>query len=104
MFRLDVADRRDGSENTGIADQDVELAEALIKRCPQLIDGVEFLDIQRHQQAWLTAGIADRIIDLFQPTDRTRGQDQLGTFGGKAPGDSRSDPAGGTGDQGNTTL
>src|SRR5437667_7626347 len=93
-----MAERRKGAELSGIADQNVEPAVALVKRRGQFVDLDEIAQVERHQRG-AAAGGADPVIGLFEATDRARGQHKLGALAGEAFRHRGADAARGAGDQ-----
>ena len=61
----------DGPGNTGIADQDVELAMALVQRCAEACDAVEVGEVERHQ-CGAAAIVADIVVEFFEACLRSR--------------------------------
>ena len=51
-----MAERGERPENAGIADQDVEPAEALVQRKPEPVDALVVLEVERDQRG----GAAER--------------------------------------------
>ena len=98
-----MGDRAHGAEQSGVADNDVEPAEALIEGGAELVDLVHIGQIQR-RQGGLAAGCADCVVDLFQPALGAGDQDDMGALGGNALGHGRPDATGCAGNQRNAIL
>ena len=49
-FQLDMAERRGGAGDAGIADENVDLAVAFMQRGAEACDAIEIGEVQRHQR------------------------------------------------------
>ena len=63
------------------------------------VDGIEVLEIQRHQERGLAADGADLVIQLFERADGAGGEDEVGAFLRVSNGDGAADAAAGSGHQ-----
>ena len=70
------ADRGDGAEHAGIADQPVELAPALEDRRAQPVDAVAVAQIERHERRF-AAGRLDVVVEFFETAHRARDGDDM---------------------------
>src|SRR3546814_14163764 len=73
-------------EDAGVADQDVELAEALVHRGAEAVEAVEVAQVVRDQDGLLAAGGADGVVELFQRAHRARDEQELRALRGEPPG------------------
>ncbi len=93
-----MAERRGGAGDAGIADQNIELAVALMQRRAEPGDAVEIGEIERHQRR-AAAVLADLVVEFFQPALGARDRDDMRAgFGQRARG-GIADAARGAGDQ-----
>lgn len=81
-FRLDMADRRDDAENTGIRDQNIELAPALKDIGAQRIDGVHIGEIEGNQRRGAADGL-DGVVQILEAADRAGAGNDMRTGLGK---------------------
>ena len=96
-----MAERRGGAGDAGIADENVELAVALVQRRAEPGDAVEIGEVERHQRG-AAAVLADLVVELFQPALRPRDRhDMRAGFGQRARG-GIADAARGAGDESDT--
>src|SRR4029077_8417632 len=65
-LQLDMPERRGGTGDAGIADQDVELAVALVQRGAKPRDAVEIGEAERHQRG-AAAVLPDLVVELLKP-------------------------------------
>ena len=65
-MRFDMAERRHRPKRAGVADENVELAPALVDRCPQPVERVEIRDVAGRQRRRLAAFGADRIVEVLE--------------------------------------
>ena len=72
-----MAERRERPENAGIADQDVEPAEALVQRKPEPVDALVVLEVERHQRGGAAERL-DRVVELLEPADGAGDGDDVG--------------------------
>ena len=93
-----VVQRRQRTEDAGVADEDVELAPALEQRRPELIDLVALAEIEL-QQRRLAAARADLVVELLERADGARGDDDVGAVLGEGERDGPADAARGAGDE-----
>ncbi len=73
------------AEHCGVADEDVEPAEALVDAAAELVDELAVAQVERHQRC-LAAELADLVVDLLQPADGARGEDDMRALAGEAQG------------------
>ena len=90
--------RPERAEQGGIADEDVELAEALMQVRPERIDLVEIAQVERDEGGRAADGL-DGVVELLEAAHRPRHGDDVGTLLGKAPGDGGANAARGAGDE-----
>ena len=62
---VDMGDRREFAEHARIAEQDIELAPALVDRGAEPVDRVEILDVHRHQCGRRSLG-ANLVVEGFE--------------------------------------
>ena len=74
------------TENSGIADKDIELAVALGDGAAKAIDGVALGQIEGDQRG-ARSGFPYPIIGLLEPAYGAGDQEELGALGGEALGD-----------------
>src|SRR4051812_1072430 len=96
-----MAERRGGAGHAGIADQDIELAVALVQRRPEPGNALEIGEIERDQRR-AAAIAADDVVEFLQPTLSSRHRDDMGAGPGQGAGGGMADAARGTGDQSDT--
>ena len=66
-----MAERRGGAGDAGIADENVELAVALMQRRAKPGDAVEIGEIERHQGG-AAAVLTDLVVEFLEPALRSR--------------------------------
>ena len=66
-----MAERRGGAGDAGIADENVELAVALMQRRAEPRDAVEIGEVERHQRG-AAAVFPDLVVELLQAALRAR--------------------------------
>ena len=66
-----MAERRGRAGDAGIADEDVELAVALMQRSAEAGDAVGVGEVERHQRG-AAAVLPDLVVEFFQPALRAR--------------------------------
>ena len=94
-----MAERRGGAGDAGIADENVDLAVALMQRRAEPGDAVEIGEVERHQRG-AAAVLADLVVEFFQAALRARdGNDMRACAGERACG-GVADAARGAGDEG----
>ena len=76
QFRLEMRQRRHRAEHTGIAEKGVEPAPALIDRGAEAIERCEIFQIERNERG-AAAGFLDFVVDIFEPADRARDEDDM---------------------------
>src|ERR1700686_5088639 len=96
-----MPERRRGTGDAGIADENVEPAVALMQRSPQPRDALEVGEIKRHQGR-SSAVVADLVVEFFQAALRSRYRNDMRAGFCKRPRSGIADAARGTGDEGNT--
>ena len=96
---IEMAERAERAQYAGIAYQDIEPAEALVKRRRHMVELAEIGEVERHQGRG-AAVAADRVVGLFKAADRAGDQDQMRAFGGEATRDRGADAARGAGHEG----
>jgi hypothetical protein len=101
---LDMADRGEGAEQTGISEQDIELAETLMERRAEAVDAGAVGDVERHQRGAVAAHFLDLVIDRFEPADGARNQHAMSALTGIGQGGRCAQPARSAGDQRNPAL
>src|SRR5260370_17400151 len=79
-----MAERRGGSGDTGIADEDVELAATLMQRGAEAGDAVIVSQVKRHQ-CGAAAVFSDLLVEFFQAALRPRAGDDIPTGLAKPP-------------------
>ena len=94
----DVMQRRQRPEDAGVADENVELAPALVERWAELVDFVALADVEFEERC-LAAKSADLVVELFQPADGARGDDDVRALPGKLERHGTADAAGSAGHQ-----
>src|SRR3954464_14388981 len=96
-----MAERRGGAGDAGIADENVDLAVALMQRRAQPRDAVEIGEIERHQRS-AAAALADLVVELLKAALRARDGHDMRGGAGQRSGRGIADAAGGAGDEGDT--
>ena len=71
-----MGQRRDLAEKAGIAEQDVELAPALVDRGAEPVEGVVILEVERHERRG-RAGGADLVVELLERALRAGERDHM---------------------------
>ncbi len=94
---VDLMDRRDRAEQAGIADEHVELAEALVERRPQPIESVEVLQIEGYERRARTGG-ADLVVEFLERALRAGQRHDVGARAGELQRGRTADAAGRAGD------
>ena len=97
-LQVDMAERRGRTCDTGIANQNVELAVTFVQRRPEPRHAVVIGDVQRHQRR-AAAFAADFVVELFQPALGPRHGDDMGTGTGQRSRRRVADAAGRAGDE-----
>ena len=90
--------RRQRPEDAGAADENVELAPALVERWTELVDFVAPADVEFDERR-LAAESADLVVELFEPADGARGDDDVRALPGKLERHGTADAAGSAGHQ-----
>src|SRR6266536_4523678 len=93
-----MAERRGGTGDAGIADEDVELAMAFVQRSAKAGDAVGIREVERHQRG-AAAVVADLVVELFQPALRARHRHDMRAGFGKCARGGIADAARGAGDE-----
>ena len=93
-----MAERRGGAGDAGIADENVELAVALMQRRAEPRDAVEIGEVERHQRG-AAAVFADLVVEFFQPALRARDGHDMRAGAGKRARRGVADAARGAGDE-----
>ena len=96
-----MAERRGGAGDAGIADENVELAVALMQRSPEPGDAVEIGEVERHQRG-AAAVLADLVVEFFQAALRARDGNDVRAGAGERARGGIADTARGAGDEGDT--
>ena len=96
-----MAERRGGAGDAGIADENVDLAVALMQRRAQPGDAVEIGEVERHQRG-AAAVFADLVVEFLQPALRARDGHDMRAGAGKRARGGIADAARGAGDEGDT--
>src|SRR5258706_10826575 len=71
-----MPERRGGACSAGIADEDVELAMALMQRRAKPGDAVEVGEVERHQRR-AAAVLSDLVVELFETALRSRHRNHM---------------------------
>src|SRR5439155_14384920 len=87
------------AEDAGVADEDIELAPALVDGRPQRVDLVMHFEVQGEQRGAAAAG-PDLIVDLLEGAGSAADQDQMRAFPGVRQRHSPADATRGSGDEG----
>ena len=87
-----MPERRGGTGDAGIADENVELAVALMQRCAEPRDAVEIGEVERHQRG-AAAVFADLVVKFLQPALRARDGHDMRAGAGKRTGRGVADAA-----------
>ena len=74
-----VVQGREGPEDAGAGDENVELAPALVERRPQLVDLLALAQVELEQRGLAAVG-ADLVVELLERADRARGDDDVGAL------------------------
>src|SRR5258708_19072472 len=96
-----MAERRGGSGDTGIADENIELAVTLMQRGAERGDAVIVSQVKRHQRG-AAAVFPDLVVEFFQPALRPRDGDDMRTGLGERARRGIADAARGAGDESDT--
>ena len=99
-----MADRRQRAQQAGVADQDVQLAVALVQRRAQTVQAVEVAQVVGRQHGLLATGGADLVVQFLQAAHGTRDEHELRALGGETLGDRGADAARGAGNNGNAAF
>ena len=103
-LRFDVAERRHRPEGAGVADENVELAPALVRIArAEPVERIEILDVARHQGR-LAAVRADCIVEIFERALGAGQRDDVGAGPGELKGDGAADAARGARHEGDAAL
>ena len=95
--------RRQRAEGRRVADQNIELAEALVQAGTDRFQRPIFLQIQR-QQRGLAAHGAHRVVGFRQPALAARGDHHMGAAPRQLHRHRRPQPPAGAGDQRNPSI
>ena len=98
-----MGEGRQAPEDAGVADQDVELAEALIERGSESIDGLAVGELERNERGFAARG-PDRVVDAFQGLAVAGKQQDMRAFLREFLRDGAADTARGAGDEGDAIL
>src|SRR5258705_10372000 len=71
-----MPERRGRTGDAGIADEDVELAMALMQRRAKPGDAVEIGEVERHQRR-AAAAFSDLVVELFETALRSRHRNHM---------------------------
>src|SRR4051812_25527817 len=93
-----MAERRGGTRDAGIADENVDLAMAFMQRGAQPGDAVEIGEIEWHQRG-AAAVFADLVVEFLQPALRARDGHDMRAGAGKRTGRGIADAARGAGNE-----
>ena len=96
-----MPERRGGAGDAGIADENVELAVALMQRGAEPGDAVIVGEVERHQRG-AAAVFADLVVEFFQPALRPRHRHDMRAGLGQRPRGGIADAARGAGDESDT--
>src|SRR4051812_7443940 len=96
-----MAERRGGAGDAGIADENVDLAVALMQRRAQPRDAVEIGEIERHQRS-AAAALADLVVELLKAALRARDGHDMRAGAGQRTGRGIADAARGAGNERDT--
>src|SRR3954463_1659024 len=96
-----MAELRSRARHAGIADEDVELAAALMQRRAKPRNAVGVGEAERHQRG-AAAVFADLVVELFQPALRARHRHDVRAAFGQRNCGGIADAARGAGDEGDT--
>ena len=70
LLGRDMPEGRQRAENAGVADEDVEAAEAFVQRRAEAVDLVAVLEIERQQRRAFAARPLDLVVELFERARR----------------------------------
>ena len=93
-----MGERRQGAENPGIGDENVELAPALVEGGAEPIERVEILDVDGDQRGGRASGL-DGVVQLFERALGAGQRHDMGAGFGKRDGGGTADAARGAGDE-----
>src|ERR1700730_10488930 len=96
-----MTERRGGTGDAGIADEDVELAMAFMECCAKPGEAVEVGEVERHQRG-AAAVFADLVVELFKPALGPRHRHDVRALPGERARGGIADAARGAGDEGDT--
>ena len=96
-----MAERRGRAGDAGIADENVELAVALVQRSAEPGHAVEIGEVERHQRG-AAALFADLVVEFFQPALRARHRHDMRAGLGQRERGGIADAARGAGDESDT--
>ena len=95
-----MGNRRQRPENPGVADQNVELAPALVNRGAEAVEGLEILDVAGNQRR-LAAQLADGVVQFLERALGAGQRDDMGAAPRQLERDGAADAARGAGDKSN---
>ena len=93
-----MAERRRGAGDAGIADENIELAMALVQRGAKPRNAVEIGQAERHQRG-AAAILSDFVVEFFQPALRARDRHNMRAGLGERARGGIADAARGAGDE-----
>ena len=96
-----MAQRRGRTADAGIADENVELAVALMQRRAEPRDALEIGEVERHQRG-AAATFTDLVVEFLEAALRSRHRHDMRTGLGECEGRGIADAAGGAGNEGDT--
>src|SRR4051794_32311242 len=96
-----MPERRGGAGDTGVADENVELAVPFMQRSPKPGDAVEIGQVERHQGG-AAAVFADFVVEFLQPALRPRHRHDMRAGFCQRPRGGIADAARGAGDESDT--
>src|SRR6185369_15550157 len=96
-----MPERRGGTGDAGIADENVDLAVAFMQRGAEPRDALEIGEVERHQRG-AAAVFADLVVEFFQAALRARDGNDMGAGLCQGARGGIADPARGAGDEGDT--
>ena len=89
------------AEHAGVADEDVDAAEALVERRAERVDPVELAQIERHERRLGAFGL-NRVVEILERADGAGDGDDVRAFAGKAACHGGADAARCAGDESET--
>ena len=93
-----MRNRRQRPEDSGVADQNVELAPAPVNRGAESVEGLEILDVARNQRR-LAAQLADGVVQFFERALGAGKRDDMGAALRQFERDGATNAARGAGDK-----